>query len=54
MGLRYVGTQLHEAVTIRPAARAWWVEADGAGGYIQRSIVPRVLGAMLVDRTSDG
>lgn len=42
VGLHYVGTQLHEAVTIRPAARAWWVEADGAGGYTERSIVPRV------------
>ena len=43
VGLHYVGTQLHEAVTIRPAARAWWVEADGAGGYSERTIVPRVL-----------
>jgi peptidase E len=43
VGLHYVGTQLHEAVTIRPAARAWWVEADGAGGYTERTVVPRAL-----------
>ena len=43
VGLHYVGTQLHEAVTIRPGARAWWVEADGAGGYTEQSIVPRLL-----------
>jgi peptidase E len=43
VGLHYVGTRLCEAVTIRPAARAWWVEADGAGGYTERSIVPRAL-----------
>jgi hypothetical protein len=45
VGLHYVGVQLHEAVSIRPAARAWWVETDGAGGYTERSIVPRVLAA---------
>jgi hypothetical protein len=43
VGLHYVGTQLHEAVTIRPAARAWWVEADDAGGYTDRAVVPRAL-----------
>lgn len=43
VGLHYVGTQLHEAVTIRPAARAWWVESDGSGGYSERPIEPRAL-----------
>jgi peptidase E len=43
VGLHYVGTQLHEAASIRPSARAWWVEADGAGGYTEEPIVPRVL-----------
>ena len=43
VGLHYVGTQFHEAVTVRPGARAWWVEADGAGGYTEQSIAPRVL-----------
>lgn len=43
VGLHYVGTQLHEAVSIRAAARAWWVESDGAGGYMERLITPRVL-----------
>jgi peptidase E len=54
VGLHYVGTRLHEAVTIRPATRAWWVEADGAGGYTERSIVPRVLAALADDRTIHG
>jgi len=54
VGLHYVGNQLHEAVTIRPDARAWWVEADGAGGCTERSIVPRVLEAMSVDRALVG
>lgn len=26
VGLPYIGTELHEAVTIRPTATAWWVE----------------------------
>ena len=43
VGLHYIGTRLHEAVTIRPGARAWWVEADGAGGYTEQSIAARVL-----------
>jgi peptidase E len=29
VGLHYVGTELHEAVTIRPDAAAWWVDRDG-------------------------
>ncbi|MGH3497147.1 MAG: Type 1 glutamine amidotransferase-like domain-containing protein [Nocardioidaceae bacterium] len=41
VGLHYVGTRLHEAVSIRPGARAWWVEADGQGGYAEKPITPR-------------
>jgi len=41
VGLHYVGTTLNEAVAIRPTARAWWVEPDGAGGYLEEPITPR-------------
>lgn len=29
VGLHYVGTELHEAVTVRPGTAAWWVDRDG-------------------------
>jgi peptidase E len=29
VGLHYVGTELHEAVTVRRGSRAWWVDAHG-------------------------
>lgn len=29
VGLHYVGTELHEAVTVRPGAAAWWVDRAG-------------------------
>lgn len=29
VGLHYVGTELHEAVTVRPDAAAWWVDRTG-------------------------
>jgi peptidase E len=29
VGLHYVGTELREAVTVRPDAAAWWVDRDG-------------------------
>lgn len=38
VGLHYVGTGLHRAVTIRPGARAWWVEPDGTGSHRERPI----------------
>jgi peptidase E len=41
VGLYYLGTELAEAVTVRPGAQAWRVEADGAGGVIERAITPR-------------
>ena len=44
VGLHYVGTELHEAVSIRPAATAWWVEPDGEGGHIERAVETRYLG----------
>jgi peptidase E len=41
VGLYYLGTELAEAVTVRPGARAWRVEPDGAGGWTERAITPR-------------
>jgi peptidase E len=38
VGLHYVGTELREAVTVRPDAAAWWVDRAG-----HRRIPPRVL-----------
>jgi peptidase E len=41
VGLHYIGTELAEAVTVRPGARAWRVEPDGAGGSVERAVTPR-------------
>ena len=41
VGLHYVGTELHEAVTVRPGARAWRVAPDGRGGYVEQEVSPR-------------
>lgn len=41
VGLHYVGTHLHEAVTIREKARAWWVEPTAGGGFRDGTITPR-------------
>lgn len=41
VGLHYTGTELHEAVTIVPGKRAWWVEPARHGGYTDRAITPR-------------
>ncbi len=41
VGLHYVGTELHEAVSVRADANAWWVETDGYGGYREQSIGAR-------------
>ncbi|NUR07458.1 MAG: peptidase E [Nocardioidaceae bacterium] len=45
VGLHFVEQELHEAVSIRPDARAWWVEPDGDGGHVERAVQPRYLGA---------
>jgi len=45
VGLHYIGTELHEAVSIRPGSTAWWVEPDGDGGHVERAIDTRYLGA---------
>jgi peptidase E len=43
VGLHYIGTELAEAVTVRPGARAWRVDPDGAGGVTQRPVPARPL-----------
>jgi peptidase E len=41
VGLHYVGTELRQAVTIRPGSKAWWVEADGSGGHREEPLTTR-------------
>jgi peptidase E len=41
VGLHYVGTRLHEALSVLPAPRAWKVEPDGVGGWTETPIQPR-------------
>jgi peptidase E len=43
VGLHYVGTELAEAVSMRPGARAWEVRPDGAGGCLERPVEPRLI-----------
>ncbi len=43
VGLHYLGTELHEAVTILPGRQAWQVRPDGHGGYAEREITPRLI-----------
>jgi hypothetical protein len=43
VGLHYVGTDLHEAVTMVDGARAWRVEPSPPRGYHVEAIRPRRL-----------
>lgn len=43
VGLHYVGTTLHEAVSVLAGKRAWRVTADGNSGYSEQMISPRVV-----------
>jgi peptidase E len=43
VGLHYLGTRLHEAVSILDGKRGWRVEPDGKGGYTEQAIIPRLL-----------
>jgi peptidase E len=43
VGLHYRGTRLHQAVTIRPGARAWRVDPEAAGSYREQPIEPQPL-----------
>jgi peptidase E len=42
VGLHYLGTALHEAVSILPGKQAWRVDPDGTGGYTEQAVVPRL------------
>ncbi|MFI7467716.1 Type 1 glutamine amidotransferase-like domain-containing protein [Nonomuraea sp. NPDC049646] len=41
VALRYVGTELHEVVSVLPDRNAWFVEADGDGGYREKALSAR-------------
>jgi peptidase E len=43
VGLHYIGTELHEAVSILAGKRAWRVEPGETGGYTERPVNPRLL-----------
>lgn len=43
VGLHYVGTTLHEAVSIRAGQRAWWVRPGADGGYADEPIEARLI-----------
>ena len=43
VGLHFVGTELAEAVTVRPGARAWWVAPEGDGQHVERAVETRLL-----------
>ncbi|GIH03350.1 peptidase E [Rhizocola hellebori] len=43
VGLHYLGEQLHEAITMVPGKRAWYVEPDGHDGYLEHAIIPRLI-----------
>jgi peptidase E len=45
VGLHYVGTELHEAVSVRAGATAWWVAAGGDGEHVEERVGTRYLGA---------
>jgi peptidase E len=41
VGLHYLDTVLHEAVSIRPHTFAWWVEPAGVDAFVEKAIEPR-------------
>jgi peptidase E len=43
VGLHYVGTDLHEAVSARAGARAWRVQPADGGGFRDAAITPRMI-----------
>jgi hypothetical protein len=42
VGLHYVGTELHEAVTVLDGKRAWRVDPAGGGQYTEEPVIPRL------------
>lgn len=43
VGLHYVGTELHEAVSVRPGSKAWFVRRTAADDFTEELIDPRPL-----------
>jgi peptidase E len=43
VGLHYIDTGLHEAVSMLPGKQAWRVRPDGAGGYAEEPVAARLL-----------
>jgi peptidase E len=43
VGLHYVGTELAEAVTVRPTARAWHLAPNGRGGCAETPVETRLI-----------
>ena len=43
VGLHYVGTELEEAVTVRPTAKAWHLRPNGLGGCAEEPVATRLL-----------
>lgn len=43
VGLHYLGTELAEAVTVRPGARAWHLRPNGVGGCTEEPIATRLI-----------
>jgi hypothetical protein len=43
VGLHYIGTELAEAVTVRPGARAWHLRPNGLGGCAEQQVETRLL-----------
>ena len=42
VGLHYVGTELHEAVSVLDGKRAWRVDPAGGGHYTEKPVIPRL------------
>jgi peptidase E len=42
VGLHYVGTELHEAVSVLDGKRAWRVDPAGGGHYTEEPVIPRL------------
>jgi peptidase E len=43
VGLHYVGTELEEAVTVRPSAGAWHLRPNGRGGCREEPVATRLI-----------
>jgi peptidase E len=43
VALHYLGTELHEAVSVLPGKRAWYVEPADSGHYTEAPVTPRLI-----------